>query len=93
MLKEPLNPVEARRLIQHILSQGEVTFSTHALDELAKDRLDIVDCRNTLRGGRVEPAELEHGSWRYRVFAPRMAVVVAFRSEQKLIVVTAWRMR
>ena len=39
----------------------------------------------------LEPAELEHGSWRYRVHVATTYVVVAFRSELALLVVTAWR--
>ena len=50
-------------------------------------------CANVLRAGTVGPAEAEHGEWRYRVRTQRMAVVVAFRSETELRVVTAWRFR
>jgi hypothetical protein len=50
-----------------------------------------VDCTTVLRGGVVEPGELERGSWRYRVKTNTMCVVVAFRSEMELVVVTAWR--
>ena len=41
----------------------------------------------------LEPAEWEHGSWRYRVHTQRIWVVVAFRSETRLVIVTAWRTR
>ena len=44
------------------------------------------------RGGIVEPAEFESGSWRYRVRTARMCVV-AFRSETELRIVTAWRFK
>jgi hypothetical protein len=40
----------------------------------------------------VDPAEFENSSWRYRVRTARIAVIVAFRSETELRVVTAWRM-
>lgn len=36
---------------------------------------------------------IENGSWRYRVRTARMAVIVAFRSETALRVVTAWRFK
>ena len=55
------------------------------------DDLKAGDCLNVLRGGWVEPAELEAGTWRYRVATQRIVVVVAFRSETVLVVVTAWR--
>jgi len=93
MLVEPLSPPEARRLIREILETGSVTFSKHAEEEMAKDNLTMVDVANVLRGGVLDPAELENGSWRYRVRTARIAVIVAFRSETELRVVTAWRFK
>ena len=55
------------------------------------DGLSDVDAVNVLRGGVVEPAELEAGTWRYRVRTSRMYFVVVLRSETELRVVTAWR--
>ena len=88
-----MRPPDARRLIREILISGEVVSSGHAADEMAKDDLTLVDCINVLRGGIVEPAEFERGAWRYRVHTERIGVVVAFRSETRLVVVTAWRFR
>ena len=93
MLVEPLSPPEAKRLIREILETGSVTFSKHAEEEMAKDNLTMVDVTNVLRGGVLDPAELENGSWRHRVRTPRIAVIVAFRSETELRVVTAWRFK
>ena len=92
-MQEPLAPDDAKRLIREILASGDVRFSRHATEEMASDDLEALDCINVLRGGFVEPAEFENGSWRYRVLAQRMAVVVAFRSERALVVVTAWRFK
>jgi hypothetical protein len=58
---------------------------------VAKDDLSNVDVTNVLRGGVVEPPEFENGSWRYRVRTLKIAVIVAFRTESELRVVTAWR--
>jgi hypothetical protein len=91
VLDEPLQPTAARALIRDILANGSVTFSKHAREEMEKDKLTFVDVTNVLRGGVVDPAELENGSWRYRVRTARIAVIVAFRSETELRVVTAWR--
>ena len=94
MLKEPLGPVEAKALIRSILTVGSVMWSRHALDEMARDEhgeITRVDVVNILRGGVVEPGELERGSWRYRVHTIRIWVVIAFNSETELVVVTAWR--
>jgi hypothetical protein len=90
---EPLSPPTAKRLIQRIRIEGTVWTSSHADDEMLKDNLSMMDVNNVLRGGWVEPAEFENGSWRYRVCTPRIVVVVAFDSEDTLTVVTAWRVR
>jgi hypothetical protein len=90
-MDEPLAPDAARRLIREILRVGRFTYSKHAMEELLADDLTTVDCENVLRGGVVRPGEFEHGSWRYRVGTIRITVVVAFRSERELVVVTAWR--
>ena len=90
---EPFDPSEAKKRIRSILDTGVVVPSGHALEEMEKDDLTLVDCTNVLRGGWVEPAEWERGTWRYRVRTARICVVVAFRSESKLAIVTAWRER
>ena len=88
---EPFSDTDARQRILRILNTGYVRFSKHALDEMRKDDLTTVDCTNVLRGGVIEPPELRDGTWRYRVRTTRIYVVVAFRSDTALTVVTAWR--
>lgn len=88
---EPLPPETARFLIRRLLTTGVVAFSDHAMDELEKDALTAEDCLAVLRAGWVQPAELERGTWRYRVVRARLTVVVAFRAPAVLVVVTAWR--
>lgn len=66
---------------------------------MADDNISMDEVRAVMRAGVVEPAELERGTWRYRVSvtkaAPRRVistyVVLSFRSESATIVVTAWR--
>ena len=91
VLKEPLEPDRARRLIRGLLEDGQVTFSGHALEALADDDLSTVDAVNVLRGGVVDPAEFEKECWRYRVRTKRLVVVIAFRSDSEIRIVTAWR--
>ena len=92
MSPEPLSPPEAKKLIRKILSTGFVTYAQpHAEDRMRQRKITTVDCVNVLRGGVVAEGELENGSLRYRVFTPRMCVVVRFESETELEVVTAWR--
>jgi hypothetical protein len=91
-LKEPLRPADARKLLRAILASGEVVFTGHALDEMERDGISQADAIGVLRSGVVEPAELERGSWRYRVRAHRTYVVAAFRSEGAAAVITPWRL-
>jgi hypothetical protein len=93
MDREPFDPTRVKQLIRRIIASGDVSFSKHALQEMERDNLTTVDCTNVLRGGVVESAELERGTWRYRVRTNRIYVVFAFRSETRLVVVTAWRIQ
>lgn len=90
-IDEPLEPDAARKRNREILRAGRFNYSRHAREELLADDLTVVDCGNVLRGGVVGPGEFEHGTWRYRVETSRMTVVLTFRSEHELVVVTAWR--
>ena len=90
-MDEPLAPEAAKRLILEILKTGRFTYSKHAKEEMLADDLTTVDCENVLRGGGVRAGEYEHGTSRYRVDTTRITVVIAFRSERELVVVTAWR--
>ena len=102
----PLRETDARRLLRRLLEEGIFVVSPHARIEMNKDKLTDVDVVNILRGGVVQPAEWENGSWRYRFLTQRMAAVAAFEpdvqvvpadeddvSEMELIVVTAWRQK
>lgn len=88
---EPLNAVDAKKLIREILENGKVRFTAHALRELEKDGCSVADATNVLRGGVVDEAEWENGEWRHRVHTSRMCVVASFDSKTKLVVVTGWK--
>ncbi len=96
MAPEDMGLLETRAvkpLLRRILEAELLSFSSHALAEMGKDELTTVDCANVLRGGVVEPGEWQSGSWRYRVKTNRICVVIAFRSQTRAVVVTAWRIR
>ena len=57
-MKEPLPPSQVRRLLVTVLARGTLSFTKHAYEEMAKDNLNEVDVRNTLRGGAASPGEL-----------------------------------
>jgi len=91
VLTEPLSPDDTKRLVRRILESGVTTFSQHAREEMAKDRLTDVEVLRVLRSGTCERSDWERGTWRYRMRTQQIVVVVAFRSEHALRVVTAWR--
>jgi hypothetical protein len=72
---------------------GNVLFSLHARQEMRKDGIGEQEVFAILRGGIVEQAELERGTWRYRVHVARAYAVVALRPPDAVVVVTAWRKR
>lgn len=92
-LDEPLTPTACRSLLLQIVESGRVEFSPHALPKMQKHKVTEGQAIQVLRGGLVEPAEFENGSWRYRVRASKTYAVVSFRSETWTVVVTAWRVK
>ena len=89
-MKQPLAAAEARRLAREILVGGTVSFTSHCRKELAKDGKTTVDATNVIRGGAYAEAEWENGAWRHRASTQRMAVVIEFQAETKLMVVTSF---
>ena len=93
MLEEPLCDQEAKKLAANIVASGTVFFSRHARKEMTTDGVTEVEVIRALRGGRVELSELIDGTWRYRQRAGDLCVVLAFRSDAALSIVTVWRVR
>jgi hypothetical protein len=89
-VNEPLSNPEARALIRSILAAGTVGYSRHAEEQMEARGISELDVTNALRGGHVIRSEWE-GTWRYTVQTQRFSVVVAFSSEDELVIVTAWR--
>ena len=81
VLSEPLRGTAAKTLIRAILQRGSVSYSAHAREELAKDKLTIEDAANILRCGIVDPGEIVNGTWRYPVDVRRCRV--PFRARVK----------
>ena len=88
---EPLDSINAKRRIGHIIDNGTVQWANHALQRLSERRLTTVDRVNVLRAGVVDWPEFQNGTWRYSVRGGWITVVIAFRSEETLVVITAWR--
>jgi len=88
-----LNRNQARKRIAEWLAEGAVSFSKHALKEMAAEDIETTDVENVLRCGKIiEEAEEVNGTWRYRVHTSKFVVVVALTDETTTIrVVTAWR--
>ena len=97
---EPLSAVDATALLRRILMNGAVSFTGHAQERMDEQDLIETDVVNVLRRGlMLQPAEFERGhvasraSWRYRFETERMFVVVAFRSDDEVVVVTVRRLK
>jgi hypothetical protein len=91
-----LQKEEARKRIAKAIngSACEVLFSKHAEEELIKDGLTVVDAINILSSPDAKilsDGELEKGTYRYRLETNKICLVVAFGSNEEIIVVTAWR--
>jgi hypothetical protein len=102
----PLRATDAKKLIRRVLDCGIFIVSPHARDEMNKENLTDLDAVNVLRGGVVQEAEYENGSWRWQVRTTRMSFVVTFEPEveavpdqasdlstMEVVVVTGWRVR
>lgn len=87
---EPFGEQTAKRLIRKCVSDGLVSWTNHALQRCSERELTTVDCVNALRAGTVDPPEWENGTWRYRVRAGPITVVIAFRDARALTVITVW---
>ena len=90
---EPLKPPDAKKLADEIVENGIVDISGHAKVEMVKDKLETSDCLNLLRAGVYQPPDYINGEWRYRISTRSICIVVAFASETRLRVVTAWRVK
>jgi hypothetical protein len=89
---QPLHPTEVTKRIREILGKGQLAYTAHARAEMQNDCLTTGDCMNVLRGGIVDPGELVNRTWRYRVHTPfGICFVIAFRGDDELVVITAWR--
>ena len=87
---EPFGENTAKRLIGVCIDHGHVSLTDHATQRCLERGLTAVDCINALKSGTVDPAEWENGTWRYRVRAGKITVVIAFRGVRALTVITAW---
>lgn len=87
---EPFGEHTAKRLIRDCMTSGRVSWTRHALERCSERGLTTGDCVNALKSGTVDPAEWENGTWRYRVRAGEITVVIAFRDMRALTVITAW---
>ena len=90
----PLAPPAAKVCILEILERGRIRFTKYCRGRMAERKVTEVDVMHVLRGGVVEPAELEGQAWRYRVRAGRIHVVVEIDQDVDgafVLTVTVWR--
>jgi len=73
-----LTATEARTMIRACLQAGNVTFRSHAVDQMFKRKLTAAQVEAVLRAGSVTGPEWENGEWRHRVSAGLVAVLTAY---------------
>jgi hypothetical protein len=88
MLNEPLKADDAKKEILRRLKVGTVYTSPHFRRAAAAEGLLPLAAVEFLFAGFVEMVEFEGGNWCYRVRNGRVVVVVAFRGENQLDLVT-----
>lgn len=88
----PVSRSEAKKRARALLERGRVSFTKHARRRMAERKMDTGDVQNVVRCGFINnEGEIVDGTVRYRVETQRMFVVVAFRGENELVIVTAGR--
>ena len=90
-MDELLTSAQVKAILLTAISTGTLSFSKHALVEMAADGLTEIDVVNACRGAIVQPGEFVNTSYRYRVETFRMAAVVAIRAIDHAVVVTPWK--
>ncbi len=93
MLNEPLKADDAKKEILRRLKVGTVYTSPHFRRAAAADGFLPMAAAEFLVAGFVQMAEFEDGKWCYRVLNGRVVVVVAFRGENQLDLVTFFKKR
>ncbi len=95
MLKHPLNYSHATKSARKILKFGTVSYTRHAQQRQIERKMNQVDCANVLRWGQCDGHRNDDGEddddYTYRIATNEMTVIVCFRSEEHLAVVTCWR--
>jgi hypothetical protein len=89
----PLAPREASELARRILERGRVVVTRHARTRMKERNLSLTDVENTIRCGavRAKPESTALGMFKYKFETNRMAAIVMFRSEEELLIWTAFR--
>jgi len=92
-MSEPLQKEQVDGLVKRVMFSGSVGFIRHARDEMRNDDLGEIDIRNALKNGSCFDFRLKDETWRYRIRTQEITVIVSFRTESQLTVVTAWKGR
>ena len=98
MEEQPLGNDQAKAKLNRSLEEGQVVYSRHFRDELAKDALDMEDVRTVCRSGAIGMAaekDVRTGNWKYRIegiTADRrhVAVVFTFIRKQAAMFITVF---
>ena len=87
---EPYNEQQLRRLFAEL----DVSYKSHAVDQMKKRKLDESDLGNVLRSGKLCETAAYRTWFRYTMWTPKMSFVVEFKEYPDVTVVrvvTGWR--
>ena len=93
-LESRLDKNQALKIIIQLLKNTPslVYFSKHCRIQMKSRDLRVGDIINVLGAGKIlNDPEYEKASWRYKVQTQKISVVIALRSPNHIIIVTAWR--
>ena len=70
-----------------------MAVTKHARKRMKERNLTLTDVENTIRSGAVreKPESTAQGMFKYRFETNRMAAIVMFRSEDEMLIWTAFR--
>lgn len=89
---EPLSKKDAQALMRKIAQTGNFVQTNHFKERLLERGFDILDVINALKYGLIDETKTieKDGTWRYRAYTNKINIGIAFRNENKLVLITVF---
>jgi hypothetical protein len=97
-LRNPQDYVWAMKRIRHLWEEGKVELVSHAIKQMAKRHIDMLDIQHVIRYGRIVSHSMPLYLWRYKVAGTRVngrpvACIVEINGNLIIVTVVATRRR